>query len=273
MNTEACRGNEPCGSRNPVTGLDHTIMPKVTSLPKIPTSVLLVGNSFMYYNNGVVQWLEGMIEADRTSSLRVSMVTIAYAGLDWHDVKSYLRPEAINSYTTMNDGSNRLLFLDKEGPTFDAVLMADNSQGPVHPELKKRFAKYAKIHSDDVRKVGASPMLMMTWAYVGKPEMTRELADETIKVGNDNGMMVVPVGLAFAKALESRPDLRLNLADNRHPSIAGTYLETCVFYAALLRKSPEGIPWFGLGELLVSPDDGAFLQKTAWDTVKAFYGW
>lgn len=66
---------------------------------------------------------------------------------------------------------------------------------------------------------------------------------------------------------------KLIVADKRHPAIAGTYLETCVFYASLLKKSPEGINWYGLGELQVTPETGKYLQKVAWDTVKAFYGW
>ena len=258
---------------NPKTGLDHSVMPKVTNLKSIPTSTLLVGNSFLYYNNGVVRWLQGMIAAEGKSKMDVSMVTIAYAGLDWHDVASYMRPGGINSFTMTNDGTNKVIFRDATKSPFDTVLLEDNSQGPIHPELKKFMAKSVKMHAESVRKAGATPMLMMTWAYTDSPEMTRQLADETIRIGNENNLMVVPVGLAFAKALEGKPDLKLILADKRHPAIAGTYLETCVFYASLLKKSPEGIDWYGLGELQVTPETGKYLQKVAWDTVKAFYGW
>lgn len=258
---------------NPKTGLDHTVMPKVTNLQSIPKSTLLVGNSFLYYNNGVVQWLQGMIAADKVSKMDVGMVTIAYAGLDWHNVAAYMEPNGIGSYTTLNDGSNRVVFRDIKGPVYEAVLLEDNSQGPVHPELKKFMAKSVKTHAAAVRKAGATPLLMLTWAYKDKPEMTRQLADETIRIANDNNMMVVPVGLAFAKALEGRPNLDLIIADGRHPDIAGTYLETCVFYASLLKKSPEGIEWYGLGKLQVDKDTAKYLQKVAWDTVKAFYGW
>ena len=81
------------------------------------------------------------------------------------------------------------------------------------------------------------------------------------------------MGLAFAEALKERPDTKLIIADKRHPSIAGTYLETCVLYATLLKKSPEGIAWYGLGELQVPPEQAKFLQKVAWKTVKSFFGW
>ncbi len=270
---QADKSDQLCPEMNPVTGLDHTVMPKITELPKVPTSTLLAGNSFMYYNNGVVQWLQGMIAADGVTRMSVSMVTIAYAGLDWHDIKSYLRPNAINGYTTTNDGTNRVIFREGNGPVFDAVVLQDNSQGPVHPVLKQFTAKYAKLHGDTVREAGAMPLLMITWGYPDRPEMTRELADETIRAANDADLMTVPVGLAFAEARKGMPDLRLIIADKRHPSIAGTYLETCVLYATLLKKSPEGIAWYGLGELTVTPEVALYLQKTAWKTVTAFFGW
>ncbi len=257
---------------NPVTQLDHSVMPKVTSLTKTPTSTLLAGNSFMYYNNGIVQWVQGLVAAGK-DKISASMVTIAYSGLDWHPMEAYLRPNAINSYTTLNDGSNKLLFRQDKGPVFDAVVMQDNSQGPIHPELSKFTAKYAKAHAETIRKAGAQPLIMLTWAFPGKPEMTRQLADATIKVANDNDIMVVPVGLAFAEALKGKPDTKLIIADNRHPSVAGTYLEACVLYATLLKKSPEGLPWYGLGELQLPKDEAQYLQKTAWETVTAFFGW
>ena len=46
----------------------------------------------------------------------------------------------------------------------------------------------------------------MTWAYADKPEMTKQLADATIAVANENNALVIPVGLAFANALKQRPD-------------------------------------------------------------------
>ncbi len=256
-----------------VCAQDYTIKPTVTELKNIPQKVLLVGNSFMYYNCGVNGVTSGLAKATG-EKLSATMVTIGGAGLDWHLVKSYLRPNGLASYSTTSDGSNKLIFHEyPDGKIFDAVVMQDNSQGPIHSELSKFFVKYAKIHSDDIRATGAEPLIMMTWAYTGHPEMTQQLADATTKVANENGDMVVPVGLAFANALKQKPDLRLVVADNRHPTAAGTYLEGCVLYATLLHKSPEGADFQGGCEKPLSKDDTAFLQKVAWDTVKEYFGW
>ena len=159
----------------------------------------------------------------------------------------------------------------EDGKVFDAVVLQDNSQGPVHPELRKFFEKYAAIHSKDIRATGAEPLFMMTWAYKDKPEMTKALADATTTVANANHAMVVPVGLAFARALRERPDLGMTVADNRHPTAAGSYLEGAVLFATLTKTSPEGAKFNG-GKPL-SDKDAAFLQRVAWETVTEFFGW
>lgn len=66
---------------------DYTVKPKVTSLKTTPKTVLLVGNSFMYYNCGVNGTLSGIVKA-KGGKLESTMATIGGAGLDWHDVKS-----------------------------------------------------------------------------------------------------------------------------------------------------------------------------------------
>ena len=252
---------------------DYSVKPKVTELKAKPATVLLVGNSFMYYNCGVNGYLSGFAKA-KGSKLDSTMATIGGAGLDWHDVKSYLRPNGLRSYSTLNDGSNRLVFHEyKDGKIFDAVVLQDNSQGPVHPELKKFFEKYAAIHAKDIRATGAEPLFMMTWAYKDRPEMTKALADATTSVANANNAMVVPVGLAFAKALKARPDLAMTVADNRHPTAAGSYLEGAVLFATLTQSSPEGAKFNGGCEKPLSDKDAQFLERVAWETVTEFFGW
>ena len=148
---------------------DYTIKPKVTELKVSPERVLLVGNSFMYYNCGVNGYISGFAK-DKGKKLSVTMATIGGAGLDWHDVKSYLRPNGLRSYSTTNDGSNKLIFHKYPGgKVFEAVVLQDNSQGPIHPELKKFFEKYGAIHSKDIRATGAEPLFLMTWAYHVRP--------------------------------------------------------------------------------------------------------
>lgn len=56
------------------------------------------------------------------------------------------------------------------------------------------------------------------------------------------GAELVPVGLAWQRARELRPLIPIYDADQIHPSPLGTYLTACVFYGALTKKSPVGLP-------------------------------
>ena len=108
---------------------------------------------------------------------------------------------------------------------------------------------------------------MMTWPYKDEPKMIEALSNEYIKAANENKILVIPVGLAFAKANEKFSKINLYTSDNRHPSKAGTYLGACVIFSALYKKSPENNPYhFGL-----EPEIAKNLQKLAWEVTEKFY--
>src|SRR5690606_34855945 len=116
--------------------------------------------------------------------------------------------------------------------------------------FKQASASLAKM----IRQYGATPVFFMTWAYKGDEGMTQALAQAYIEQGNALDMLVVPVGLAFQEAVTQLPELDLYSKDvqgfdseghtqyrevEKHPSMAGTYLAACVFYASLYHQSPE----------------------------------
>lgn len=233
-----------------------------------PKSFLLVGNSFFYYNNGMGSVFSNFAKAAdeaEAARYRVTMATISGSGLNWHDVDAYLRPGGgMASYSFVGD--NEVVFNTFDKP-FDVVVMNDCSQCPIHPKLSGLFHDYARRHSDTVRARGAIPVLFMTWAYADRPEMTGPLAEAYVKAGRDNGVMVVPAGLAFARALARQPTLALHAADKRHPSPAGTYLAAATLYASIFRRSPEGLAVAMPG---VDPGTAGLLRQVAWETVQEF---
>lgn len=230
-----------------------------------PDSLLWVGNSFFYSNNNMHSHVESLAQAaDAAIQAHGVSVTISGSGLDWHDIASYFRPDGIGRYTINND--NRLSFA--AGPRkFDAVIMMDCSQCPVHPQLVSRFHDNARRQSEVVISHGARSVLFMSWAYAGRPDMTAQLAEQYTLASNTNDALVIPAGLAFARAIASRPDIGLYQTDKRHPSMRGTYLAACTAYAALMQRSPLGNPY----TVGIDPATAAFLQATAWDTVQAYY--
>ena len=134
--------------------------------------------------------------------------------------------------------------------------------------MKDAFTTFAKKDSEIVRANGMRPVLFMSWAYADKPEMTEALAEAYTIAGNANDALVIPAGFAFARVRKLQPELNLYAPDKRHPSPAGTYLATCVTFAALTGRSPVGNSYtMGLDGPTVE-----LLQKAAWDTVQEYYG-
>jgi hypothetical protein len=242
--------------------------PAVTSLgPDFPKAGIFIGNSFYYYNNGLpghVSLLEKAADPDHKQDYHNTMVTIGGSGFDWHDVESYFRPNAIGGYSF--DDNNNVVF-NKPGKLFDVAVMMDCSQCPIHPRLKSVFTAYAKKNSAIVRAHGARPVFFMSWAYADKPEMTAQLAEAYTIAGNDNNGLVIPAGLAFARAISKQPELNLYVADKRHPGLAGTYLASCVVYAALTGRSPVGNSYIAG----IDAPTATFLQTVAWETVQEYY--
>jgi hypothetical protein len=230
-----------------------------------PLSFLWVGNSFFYYNNSMHGHVASLARAaDAKTGLRGVSVTISGSGLDWHDMASYFRPGGIGRYSFVGD--NEIVF-NKPGRQFDAVIMMDCSQCPIHPQLAQAFRDAAKRQSEIVVANGARPVLFMSWAYKDKPEMAAQLAEQYTLAGNANDALVIPAGLAFAKAIGKRPDLELHQPDKRHPSLAGTYLAACTVYAAITKKSPVGNAYTAG----IDPALAGFLQATAWETIQEYY--
>ena len=243
--------------------------PAVTSLgPDYPKVTIFIGNSFFYFNNGMpghVTLLQKAADPEHKGDYGNTLVTIGGSGFDWHDVESYFRPNAIGGYHF--DENNNVLF-GKRDKLFDAAVMMDCSQCPIHPKLKSVFTEYTRKDADIVRSHGARPIFFMSWAYADRPEMTAQLAEAYTAAGNANDALVIPAGLAFARAREKQPELNLYVADKRHPSLAGTYLAACTTFAALTGRSPVGNSYYAD----IDEPTAKFLQQVAWDTVRDYYG-
>ena len=237
------------------------------ALPNV-RSMIFIGNSFFYYNNSmhnVVLNFARAGDASNKADYRATSVTISGSGMAWHDVASYFRPNALATYTF--DDNNNLIFNKAKGRLFDAALVMDCSQCPIHPQLAGLFQKETRKQAAIIRRHGTAPILFMSWAYSDKPEMTQQLADAYVRAANDNKLLVIPAGLAFARARKEKPDLNLYAADRRHPSPAGTYLAAATTYASIWGRSPVGSSYRGT----LDEPTAAFLQKVAAETVAEFF--
>jgi len=231
-----------------------------------PRSLLYVGNSFFYFNDGVHRMVSGLLDAgERQSEYRSTSRTRGGAALSEHDVEAYLKPNAVAPSSAVDGAQPASAEI---APPFDAVIMADCSQCPVNPQLRGAFHEYARKHSQTVAKHGARPILFMTWAYADRPEMTAQLAEQYTEAGRETGALVVPAGLAFARSIAKNPRIDLHNPDKRHPTVAGSYLSACTILMAVYGKSPVGNPYTGG----LDRKTAEFLQQIAEETVKQYLG-
>lgn len=225
--------------------------PRVTHIES-PKHVLFIGNSFSYYND----------------SLHGHLRHLVLAADPGHEKEYVFRSSTISgAYLYQHSGDLPYELQDKR---WDVVVLQGQSKEPMAGDAKKseRFRQVARGFDGLIKASGAKTVFFMTWAYQGKPEMTAPLAEGYESIANDLDDLVVPVGLAFRRSLEERPALVLHFKDHMHPSLAGTYLAACTFYAALYGKSPVGNPYTAD----LDGETARFLQGVAWDTVREYYG-
>jgi len=215
-----------------------------------PQKLLFVGNSFTYFNNGVDVHLEKLIRsAHPNRHVRVESLTTPSQTVRGH---------------ARNPDLGKLL----DNQSWDIVVVQGASFEPVESSDLQEFNEYSAILAKEIRASGSDIVFFMTWAYRSRPLMIGALASGYVAIGNRLSALVVPVGLGWEEVRSDRPVAYL-YSDDRHPSIHGTYLAACVFYAALYGESPLGNEyWAGLPE-----DDARFLQQKALSTVQKFFGW
>ena len=193
----------------------------VAARPAEVKSLLWVGNSFFYYNNSMHGHVGRLLTSAGGKGFRASSATISGSGLNWHDVGAHLRADSgLGSYSFVGD--NEVRFNPKGEKKFDAVMMMDCSQCPIHPQLGPLFHEFVGKHSATARSFGTEPILFMSWAYSDKLEMTGPLAAEYVKAGKAHNALVVPAGLAFAESVKRRPEVSLMARATRALTSSGT---------------------------------------------------
>ena len=213
-----------------------------------PAKVLFVGNSFTYYNNGLqshfrkLTWSSGLLTRENS---RARIMTISGGQL----------PEHVGGFKNVMSGDD-----------WDVVVLQGHSLGPISEDTAGAFRKAARKFTRIAKKQGTRSVLFMTWAYAGKPEMTALLDKAYTEIGRELDAQVVPVGLSFAKVVAERPDIALTTDDDLHPTLAGTYLAACTFFAALYDQSPEGLDY----DAGLDADTAGYLQKAAWRAVQNY---
>ena len=214
---------------------------------KIPSRLLFIGNSFTYRNGG----LEMHIKKIDSSTNNPKIVKANRATRGGATLKIlYNQPWVHDSIHHQQ---------------YDVVVLQEDI-----PELKELnttpFFEYASLFNQEINATGAKTVLLMAWQYERLNWVTMEqIAEAHRELGNKLKIPVAPVGLAFQESLKARPAMAMLGTDKEHATIQGTYLEACVVYTTIYGRNIKKVRYSPSG---VSVDEGKFLRKIAWKTMR-----
>ncbi len=157
---------------------------------------------------------------------------------------------------------------------WDVVVLQEQSQIPSIDQLRvTEMYPAARGLVRAVRNAHAKALLFLTWAHRhGWPEnglrgyspMQTAIDSGYLKIGRELHVPVAPAGVAWSAELRQPTHPDLWIPDGSHPTVSGTYLAACVFYATMFHQSPVGLRYRSAG---LSADTAAQLQRVATSVV------
>ncbi|MFN0120055.1 MAG: SGNH/GDSL hydrolase family protein [Blastocatellia bacterium] len=142
---------------------------------------------------------------------------------------------------------------------FDYVVLQEQSTLPV--KNAARMHENIRLFDAAIRETGARTALYLTWARQNAPDTQAAITAAYLAIGAELCASVIPVGVAWQNFLQKHPRPILHDKDLSHPTLAGSYLAACVFFAALFGRNPVGTASELKG---LAPADIAALQTAAW---------
>lgn len=227
--------------------------------PADSVRVLFIGNSFTYHNK-----MPQMVDSIATSQKRaVSITTVVKGG---QRLSGHLENPKLHE------------LLKKGG--WDFVIVQEQSTDPALPTAQVVEKVYPSAHKIDSLVMAGSPqakvIFFMTWGHkygyrVPMPEyppmnsyegMQHRLITSYLEMAYDNDALCAPVGLAWKRVREERPEVILYNNDCYHPSRIGSYLAANVIYTTMFPKRYQ--TKFRAG---MSGPEAEYLQQVAQSTV------
>jgi hypothetical protein len=210
--------------------------------------ILFIGNSYTYVND-----LPDMFtRLAKAGGHRVETGTAAQGG--W----------TLSAHAGSAETLNKL-----KSSKWDIVVLQEQSQVPAFEQARTTTMYPAgRLLVRQIEAGGATPIFFLTWGRRdGLPEnglsgyetVQSRLTDGYLRIAQELGVPVAPVGEAWLTAKGKDPDLELWQGDGSHPTEQGTYLAACVFYAAIFRQSPEELSYLAR----VPKKTASVLQTTA----------
>lgn len=213
-----------------------------------PVRVLFIGNSYTSVND-LPGMLGGFARA-LSPQTRLETVAVMPGGA------------TLESHWKGSEARERL-----HGGAWDEVVLQEQSllgnlsvDGAIQMSPPEdRFFPYARLFAQEITAAKATPVFFMTWSRKANLPAQRVLTWAYTHIAREQHGVLSPVGVAWQRVRQERPELELYNPDGNHPSPAGTYLAACVLYTSLFHKSCLGAPSTPLVQL---PEETArYLQQ------------
>jgi PKD repeat protein len=232
------------------------------------TRVLFIGNSYTYVND--LPQLFHDIALSKGDTVIFDSYTPGGYTLQGHSTDA-------NTITKINSQQ------------WDYVVLQEQSQRPSFSpsQVASQVLPYASVLDSMIHANNpcTETVFYMTWGRkngdasncgVYPPVCTYEgmqarLRESYLLMAQQNGSTVSPVGASWKNTRDLNPAFDLYSPDESHPSIHGSYLAACTFYASIFHKSPSGSSFIST----LTPADAALLQNmaslTVMDSLETWY--
>ena len=199
--------------------------------------VLFIGNSYTYVNN-----LPDLVK----------QIALSFGD-------SLIYASSTPGGATFNTHTNNTQTLAKiNQQQWDYVVLQAQSQEPSFSpgQVANDTYPYAEILVDSIHANSSctEPLFFMTWGrkygdqqncqfyppictYLG---MQQRLRQSYLEMAFNDSASCAPVGMAWKASIAIDSTINLYSSDNSHPSIYGSYLAACTFYASIFKKSALG---------------------------------
>jgi hypothetical protein len=228
------------------------------------TKVLFVGNSYTQGNN-----LTNLFKQLSTSGGKLVFAD-----------KSAFGGYRLEYHTT---NATTLAKINQAG--WDYVILQEFSTLPTIEHLRyNNMYPAARILDSIINIHETNTAFFMTWSrkyggrycigsycsplFVNFYHMQDSLNSAYTEISNELEALLCPVGLAWGLSYSLDSNINLWQSDNSHPTLEGSYLSACVFYAKIFNESPVGISYTAGLDTSVA----LFLQTVADETVTSLSG-
>ncbi|MFQ5942630.1 MAG: DUF4886 domain-containing protein [Anaerolineales bacterium] len=218
------------------------------------TQVLFIGNSHTFVND-----VPGMFESMALAAgHQVNAEMVAHGG--WTLLDHVQSPETIQM---IRSAEWDFVVLQEQS---DIPSFTYNREQEMYPSIRGLYR--------EISARGADTVLFMTWGHrdgsivesVGGYISESSLLETAyVTIGDELGVVIAPVGVAWWSAMQNAPSLALWEEDGNHATLEGSYLAASVLYHVILGQSPEGNSYTAG----IAVDWALFYQKVASATILA----